>query len=178
MGRTSTETKTNTRPGKKLSKDKSSVYISLNPNWIKVGTPVTQNPQLSVQQICVRVPLVQLHYWRCKILWHNIIQSHRLLLRMWISNKYVNTILIINEPYEPATSICLCCWSLLYTCVHMTYCAFVACDSKWVTVTFHSAFLNIHRSGALTVLFRCYSCCLLGARSVSTIVSLYSKPHT
>ena len=43
----------------------------------------------------------------------------------------------------------------------------LACDSKWVT-SFHSAFLNIHWSGVLTVLLGCYmagamwNCCLLG----------------
>ena len=49
------------------------------------------------------------------------------------------------------------------------HCTLVACDFKWVTVTFYSVFLNIHRSGVLTALFGCYiagamwNCCHLSA---------------
>ena len=41
-------------------------------------------------------------------------------------------------------------------CSDQTHCALVACDSELVTVASYSAFLNIHASGVLTVLFgRC-----------------------
>ena len=41
-------------------------------------------------------------------------------------------------------------------CSDQTHCTLVACDSELVTVALYSAFLNIHASGVLTVLFgRC-----------------------
>ena len=59
-------------------------------------------------------------------------------------------------------------WSL-FSALKQTHCPLVTCDSKCLTVTFYSAFWNIHWSGVLTALFGCYmagsmwNCCHLSA---------------
>ena len=47
--------------------------------------------------------------------------------------------------------------------------------NEWMS-PFYCAFW-ISTEMVLTPLFRCYNCCLLGAHSGSTIVTLYSEPH-
>ena len=88
-----------------------------------------------------------------------------------------------------------CCWSFLcialFSSLEQTRCALVGCDSKWETVAFHRAFLNVHVRDVLTALVGCYmvgakwNCCRLGACSVDTIqptthhvALVHAKQHT
>ena len=75
-------------------------------------------------------------------------------------------------------SSCCWCWSLLHSAVlssrgaSLSYCCMRF--GIWVTVAFHCASWNVHRSGALTPLFghvagATWNCCRVGARSVYTI---------
>ena len=46
----------------------------------------------------------------------------------------------------------------LFSAFDQTHCVSVACDSKWVTVSFLQHVLNIHQSSVRTALFGCYVC--------------------
>ena len=42
----------------------------------------------------------------------------------------------------------------LFSALEQTHCALVACGSEGVTVSYYSAFINVHRSGVLTGLYQ------------------------
>ena len=66
---------------------------------------------------------------------------------------------------------------VLFSALEQTHCTHVACDSEWMTVSFYSAFFNIHQSDVVAAIFGCcmagatWNRCRIGASSVYTIQS-------
>ena len=87
-------------------------------------------------------------------------------------------------PYQAQPYFAVHFYIALFSALKQTHCAFVACDSKWVTVTFYSTFL----SGVPTMLFGFYmagatwNCCHFSMFCVHHIarhhfMSLHAKLH-